>query len=48
MTYHFENVCLAIYQVNSVPDEYFRMYRLECSMRAGSVVMRKNCNTFFL
>ena len=46
--YHFENVCLAIDQVTSVPDEYFRMYRLECSMIAGSVVMCKDCDSFFL
>ena len=46
--YHFKNVCLAIDQVTSVPDECFRMYRLECSMIAGSVVMCKNCDTFFL
>ena len=46
--YHFENVCLAIDQVTSVPDEYFRMYRLECSMIAGSIVMCENCDSFFL
>ena len=46
--YHFENVCLGIDQITSAPDEYFKMYRFECSMMAGSVIMSKNCDTFFL
>ena len=46
--YHFENVCLAVDQITSVPDEYFKMYRLGCSMIGGGIIMCKSCDTFFL
>ena len=47
-SYHFENLYLAVDCVISIPDPYFKNYRLDCQMIKGNVYLCKKCDTFLL
>ena len=46
--YHFENVYLAIDEIILLEDPWLPIYKLNCVMIGGSVVMCRNCDTFLL
>ena len=47
-SYHFENLYLAVDGVISIPDPYFKNYKLGCERIQGNVSLCEKCDNFLL